>query len=360
MKTVFPSLRSSRWPRPEATRAQASSSAATAHDEAGGGHVAWPADLATVSRASVPAPARDVAPPASQPTRRPRDTSGLQAAINEYRSFSDREYYNERRDAGARQSYYSDIDWSAGGSALFDQLSAKVRHTHKNELDYRPSKYVYPWVDLHPDGQLRSLYSNLAMPAVTAIVEDWEVGQMTRQAENALVFTQAAFSPEAAATAFATQEAAALNCEHVVPQSWFGKKQPARGDLHHLFACDSQCNSRRGNLPYDEFKNADDSWRDQCGVIGPERTFEPAGGKGAAARATLYFLLRYPGVVDRYDSSDIERMLDWNRRYPPGLWEQHRNAAIEELQGNRNPLIDFPDMADAVDFHRGLKSSRDA
>lgn len=289
---------------------------------------------------------------------------GLQEAINEYRSFSEREYYDEGKDAGARQAYYSSIDWSADGAALFSQLAQKVAQTHSKVLDYRPSKYVYPWVDLHPDGQLRSIYSNLAMSAVKAIVEDWEVGQQTRQAENAMVFTRAAFSPEAAATAFATQEAAALNCEHVVPQSWFSKAQPARGDLHHLFACDSKCNSRRGNLPYDEFKNASDGWRDQCGTIrergapsASDRAFEPAGGKGAAARATLYFLLRYPGVVESYDASDIERMLDWNRRYPPDLWEMHRNAAIEELQGNRNPLIDFPDMADRIDFTRGLKGA---
>lgn len=290
-----------------------------------------------------------------EPTRRPSDTTGLAQALEEYQDFSKREYYNEAKDATARQMYYGDIDWASGGKALFEQFSGKVIDTHSQVLDYRPSKYVYPWVDLHPDGQLRSIYSNTEMSVTKAIIEDWEVGQQRRQAENAMAFTQAAFSPEAAATAFASQEAAALNCEHVVPQSWFSKTQPARGDLHHLFACESKCNSRRGNLPYDEFKSPHDDWRDQCGTIGPSRSFEPVGGKGAAARATLYFLLRYPGVVDRYDSKDIDLMLDWNRRFPPGLWEKHRNVAIEELQGNRNPLIDFPDMANLIDFREGLK-----
>ncbi len=290
------------------------------------------------------------------PVRKPIDTTGLNDAITEYRTFSTREYYSESNDAKARQSYYQDIDWKADGKSLFDQLSGKLQDTHTKVLDYRPSVYVYPWVDLQPNGQLRSIYSNVTIAVEKAIVEDWEVGQVRRTAENGLAF--AALSPETAATAFATQEAAALNCEHVVPQSWFGRTQPARGDLHHLFACDSRCNSRRGNLPYDEFKNPSDDWRDQCGTIGSKRTFEPAGGKGAAARATLYFLLRYPGVVNTYDSSDIAMMLDWNRRYPPDLWEKHRNAAIEELQGNRNFLIDFPQMAEAVDFTRGLKGAK--
>jgi len=43
-------------------------------------------------------------------------------------------------------------------------------------------------------------------------------------------------------------EAAGLifNCEHVVPQSWFAKRKPVRGDLHHVFACEPGCNSFRG------------------------------------------------------------------------------------------------------------------
>src|SRR4051794_25147285 len=44
-----------------------------------------------------------------------------------------------------------------------------------------------------------------------------------------------------------------FNCEHVVPQSWFGKQKPMRGDLHHLFVCEARCNSFRGNTPYMEF-----------------------------------------------------------------------------------------------------------
>ena len=80
-----------------------------------------------------------------------------------------------------------------------------------------------------------------------------------------------------------------------------------------------------------------------------------AGGKGAAARATLYFLLRYPGVVDDYDARDIKTLLKWHDEFPVSLYEKHRNAAIEETQGNRNPLIDFPEKARQIDFAAGLK-----
>ena len=32
------------------------------------------------------------------------------------------------------------------------------------------------------------------------------------------------------------------------------------------------------------------------------------------------------------------------------MYEQHRNFAIAELQGNRNPLIDHPEWATQLDF----------
>jgi endonuclease I len=147
------------------------------------------------------------------------------------------------------------------------------------------------------------------------------------------------------------------NCEHVVPQSWFGKREPMRGDLHHLFACETECNGFRGNVPYFDFADFEEVIRDACGKL--EATgFEPAAGKGPVARATLYFLLRYPGEINQstkeYTVDRIQQMLQWHRRFKVGRYEQHRNAAIFEKQGNRNPLIDFPEWADDIDFARGL------
>ena len=38
----------------------------------------------------------------------------------------------------------------------------------------------------------------------------------------------------------------------------------------------------------------------------------------------------------------------------PSLYERHRNQAIFERQGNRNPFIDHPEWAAEVDFREGL------
>jgi len=47
-------------------------------------------------------------------------------------------------------------------------------------------------------------------------------------------------------------------------------------------------------------------------------------------------------------------LLWWHRTEPPGEYEQHRNQAIQERQGNRNPLIDHPAWAERIDFVAGL------
>ncbi len=298
-------------------------------------------------------------PESKKPRRTPINGNGLSTALSELQRFNEREYYNETADAQARQAYYSDIDWSKDPGQLFDQLSNKVSVTHDKVLAYRPSAYLYPWVDLHPDGQLRSIYSAKSMDPATAIIEDWQIGQNERLAESALALAGAGLGgAETASVAMALDlQSEALNCEHVVPQSWFSKRQPDRGDLHHLFACEMRCNSLRSNLPFDELKRRDDTGcRDDCGeIVGDRGGFEPLGGKGAVARATLYYLLRYPDTIDNYDQKDVGMLLDWHQRFPVSLYEKHRNSAIEELQGNRNPLIDFPQMAGKIDFAKGIK-----
>ncbi len=135
------------------------------------------------------------------------------------------------------------------------------------------------------------------------------------------------------------EAAAPFNCEHVVPQSWFNKKEPMRGDLHHLFACESGCNSFRGNIPYFDFSDFEEAVRTACGKR-VDNKFEPSSGKGVVARATLYFLMRYPGQVSdpqEFPADRITTLLKWHGDHGVTDYERHRNQAIFEKQGNRNP-----------------------
>ena len=142
-----------------------------------------------------------------------------------------------------------------------------------------------------------------------------------------------------------------FNAEHIVPQSWFGAREPMKGDLHHLFACEPHCNRTRANFAYYDFsfyipESPDEKIRNHCGVASTE-LFEPEFGKGIAARAMFYFLLRYPKKIKRVFSRKVNFPLlrEWNDQFPPDVYEKHRNLAIYEIQGNRNPFIDYPEFA---------------
>ena len=47
-------------------------------------------------------------------------------------------------------------------------------------------------------------------------------------------------------------------------------------------------------------------------------------------------------------------LLKWHESAPVSDYERHRNAAIFEKQGNRNPLIDHPEWAPRIGFSAGL------
>ncbi len=294
----------------------------------------------------------------------PSSRDELKWALDELKAAANRPYYDEPGDAAKSQKYYQDIPADASGRELFEALSKKVSSTHTKTLSYKPSTHLYPWIDLRPNLELQSIYSGQSMNAVAVIQADFE-NQRKLDEKVSRIASNAAFSPEVAATAIAFAEAQySLNCEHVVPQSWFGKKEPMRGDMHHLFACEMRCNSYRGNKAYEDFPDVrggqappdatGEATVDYCGVARNER-FEPQANKGIVARATLYFLLRYPHEANEYSADDVKQLLQWSKDQPVTLYEKHRNAAIEEAQGNRNPLIDHPEWAEKIDFTAGLK-----
>jgi endonuclease G len=265
-----------------------------------------------------------------------------------------RTYYDAAADADAAAEYYRSIDEDASGAQLLAGLRTLLQHTHTRKPRYDPARMVYPWVDLHPDRKVRSIYSGKTFEPEDVIRDDARIEALrTRQLQQ--VRARAAdLGRDAFAEELARLEAGLpYNCEHVVPQSSFGRAEPMRGDLHHLFTCETRCNSFRGNTPYFEFPDAQRAVMHDCGRSEPDR-FEPHAGKGAVARATLYFLLRYPGVIgDRSPDLQPDRLpllLAWHEAEPAEEWERHRNAAIAELQGNRNPLIDHAEWASSVPF----------
>ncbi len=254
-----------------------------------------------------------------------------------------------------------------GPAKRFQQLSDLVSSTHVNDFSYKKARhnFLYPWIDLYETEcgrrELRSIYSGKSFDALELIRLDLEVEQQREALRRELLDSEFLRDEDDFTEALAELETAnPFNCEHVVPQSWFAKRRPMKTDLHHLFACESGCNSFRSNIPYFQFAPEDEIVREACGErIGDK--FEPVTGKGPVARATLYFLLRYPGEIgNEAREMQLERLdvlFDWHSEFSVSTYELHRNAAIHEVQGNRNPLIDWPDWAAESDFKRGFQRS---
>ena len=60
---------------------------------------------------------------------------------------------------------------------LYARLSRLVTETHLRQPAYKPSRLVYPWVDLHPDRELRGIYSGKTFDPEEFIREDFAMEQ---------------------------------------------------------------------------------------------------------------------------------------------------------------------------------------
>lgn len=260
-------------------------------------------------------------------------------------------YFDQATDASRQFSYYLGLQLDANPRAAFLQLSKLVTRSHTTRLPYQPEKYLYPVVDVRPNGGLQSIYSP------NSVVEMTPARQRALDRSLMSMACLSGMCPIGAGAAMAlTQSFGNLNCEHVVPQSWYDHAEPMRGDLHHLFACESRCNSFRGARPYKGTTQDTLETVTSCGQYQAEgKGFQPEGGRGAVARATFYFLVRYPKKAKAYSAEDLQTLLAWHRAEPVSLYEKHRNAAIQDLQGNRNPFIDHPEWVDQIDLTQGLR-----
>lgn len=145
-----------------------------------------------------------------------------------------------------------------------------------------------------------------------------------------------------------------LNTEHTWPQSRFSRKfdgNMQKSDLHHLYPTDNEMNSVRGNNPLGEVVK--DSKVLKCRA---SRTGKPSGGgaevfeppqnhRGNAARALFYFSVRYELPLDERQESTLRK---WSKEDPVDEEEMRRNNAIQGIQGNRNPFVDFPELVDRI------------
>ena len=276
-----------------------------------------------------------------------RELSQIKDKLNEV-------YYDEQEDQAIIELYYRNLNFPEyPADELYSKLTELLTQTHTTQLSYSNSrKALHSWVDLREDGQIKSIYSGQNLNAQDVMEQDQRLEtEAIQQMKQSLHKVTGLLDEHKEVLIESILRSLQFNIEHVIPQSWFKKRHPMVGDLHHLFTCEQDCNSFRSNIPYYDFDNYEpgvykEIIRNSCGKRDGQEKFEPENGKGEIARATLYFLLRYPHEIlpEKQPSLDVHLYKRWHNEHPVTLHEKHRNWAIYKLQGNRNPYIDFPEL----------------
>lgn len=160
-----------------------------------------------------------------------------------------------------------------------------------------------------------------------------------------------------------------LNREHSLPKSWWGGSEstPAYTDLNHLYPSEAKANQAKSNYPLGivtgtpTFQNGVVKVGNGVNSGGAKYVFEPADEyKGDFARTYFYMVTCYQDLNWKYtymckngtypslQDWAISMLLKWHRDDPVCQKEVDRNDAVYKIQNNRNPFIDFPELAEYI------------
>lgn len=140
-----------------------------------------------------------------------------------------------------------------------------------------------------------------------------------------------------------------FNTEHTFPQSLFNSSTPMLADIFHLFPTDERANGSRGNYA---FGNPTQPYKDvainQPSILGNNNLYSPRDvHKGVVARAMFYFVTRYQDY-NSFCRPQEATLRQWHEQFQPNAQEQARNRAINQVQNNRNPFIDYPQFSKRI------------
>ena len=166
-----------------------------------------------------------------------------------------------------------------------------------------------------------------------------------------------------------------LNREHVWPKSRASFYQKFGGaDVHHLRPSVSSLNSAKSNHRFGNIVGYHEGYTE--GYVGGEACYWVLASedlfeckdevKGDVARILLYVYVRWgqPNLYSKVDADklppldpddnadngdpvveSLDTLLEWCALDPVDTWEMERNDLTEEVQGNRNVFIDYPELA---------------
>gem|GEM_PF-566448 len=166
-----------------------------------------------------------------------------------------------------------------------------------------------------------------------------------------------------------------INREHSFPKSWYNSQTPTYTDLFMLVPTDAYVNQQRSNYPYGVCSGGETYTNGNYTMLGKigtstyngytDKVFEPDDEyKGDFARIYFYIVTCYKSSVSSWKGSgqldyssngykafsdwSIQMLMEWHRADPVSDKEKNRQEATYKLQGNRNPFVDHPELAEYI------------
>ena len=278
--------------------------------------------------------------------------------------------------------YYASIDGTSG-KQLLDAIQQVAKIGYRtDDFRYDSVWLAFKHTDIRPDGYIWEIYSDCEF----------------------------VYEKDRTSNTSQTGECKGYNREHAMCQSWFGttslagkemsssKKNSPGSDIFHIYPTSYGMNSRRGNRPYGEVSQSNytsgngSKYGTSVSSVSVENSvagtyvegsinmstnvFEPADEyKGDIARSYFGTMVKWAGewafnknelgniifdaTIDadthyapenNYGFTDygLALMLSWHRQDPVSQKEVDRNNGIQKTQGNRNPFIDYPYLAEYI------------
>ena len=262
--------------------------------------------------------------------------------------------------ASSLPTYYKDINGKSGKS-LFDAVHvvAKVGYS---SLGYSGLWTAYRTTDVRDNGKIWDMYSDCS----------WTVGSDQCGGYS--------------------NECDCYNREHSIPKSWFGGSESGPGcDIFQVVPTDGYVNNRRSNYAFGEVSSA--SYTYDGAKLGSAKSITITGGNTIAGNTgasvscsgTVFeprdeykgdFARGYFGTMIKWANGDysafttgdgskifsssystgafgltkygVALLMKWHRQDPVSQKEIDRNNGIQQTQGNRNPFIDYPYLAEYI------------
>ena len=262
--------------------------------------------------------------------------------------------------AASLPTYYEDINGKSG-KTLFDAVHvvAKVGYS---SLGYSGLWTAYRTTDVRDNGKIWDMYSDCS----------WTVGSDQCGGYS--------------------NECDCYNREHSIPKSWFGGSESGPGcDIFQVVPTDGYVNNRRSNYAFGEVSSA--SYTYDGAKLGSAKNITITGGNTIAGNTgasvscsgTVFeprdeykgdFARGYFGTMIKWANGDytafttgdggkifstnystgafgltkygVALLMKWHRQDPVSQKEIDRNNGIQQTQGNRNPFIDYPYLAEYI------------